>query len=199
MNWLNKIFKKFLNPKLMWQSKIVPNVLPKLKQKVLFTGKGKISFGENVQIGYFPSPYFYSTYAHIEARNKTSEIKIGSNTYINNNCSIISNGCKIEIGENCRIGANFQCYDSDFHSVNAETRDTPEFIKNNDVKIGDNVFIGNNVIVLKGVTIGNGATIGVGAVVTKNVAPNTIVAGVPARMLSFNHECSEKTVTPQNP
>lgn len=48
------------------------------------------------------------------------------------------------------------------------------------IKIGDKSWIGYNVGVLKGVTIGEGAIIGAGTVVTKNVAPWTVVAGNPA-------------------
>ncbi len=51
------------------------------------------------------------------------------------------------------------------------------------VTIGHDVWIGHNVTVLPGVTIGNGAAIGAGAVVTKNVEPYTIVAGVPAKRI----------------
>lgn len=174
MKLLSKLFKNKKESKIMVQSTIKPLGEPILNQNALFLGKGKISFGENVNIGYFPSPQFYSTYAHIEARNETSEISIGDNTYINNNCAIISNGCKIEIGKNCRIGMNFQCFDSDFHDTNPTTRDNIEYIKNKNVKIGNNVFIGNNVIVLKGISIGDGATIGTGAIVTKNVPENSI-------------------------
>ena len=49
------------------------------------------------------------------------------------------------------------------------------------VRIGRNVWIGANVTILPGVTIGNGAIVSAGAVVTKDVAENTIVAGVPAK------------------
>ena len=49
------------------------------------------------------------------------------------------------------------------------------------IVIGDNVWIGMGAMILKGVTIGEGSIIAAGAVVTKDVAPNTIVAGVPAK------------------
>jgi acetyltransferase-like isoleucine patch superfamily enzyme len=48
------------------------------------------------------------------------------------------------------------------------------------VKIGDNVWIGMNAVILKGVTIGDNSVVAAGAVVTKSIAPNTIVAGNPA-------------------
>ena len=51
------------------------------------------------------------------------------------------------------------------------------------IVIGDRVWIGSNATVLPGVTIGDGAIVAAGAVVTKDVAPNTVVAGVPARLL----------------
>ena len=52
-----------------------------------------------------------------------------------------------------------------------------------DVVIEDDVLIGTGVIILPGVTIGKGAVIGAGSVVTKNVARETVVAGVPAVMI----------------
>ena len=55
--------------------------------------------------------------------------------------------------------------------------------RENAVTIGHDVWIGHGATVTPGVTIGNGAVIGAGAVVTHDVAPYTIVAGVPARVL----------------
>lgn len=49
--------------------------------------------------------------------------------------------------------------------------------------IGSDVWIGANAIILEGLKIGDGAVIGAGAVVTKDVAPYSIVAGVPARLI----------------
>ncbi len=53
------------------------------------------------------------------------------------------------------------------------------------VIIEDDVWIGTNAIILPGVTIGQGAVIGAGAVVTKDVSPYAIVAGVPARLIRY--------------
>jgi acetyltransferase-like isoleucine patch superfamily enzyme len=49
--------------------------------------------------------------------------------------------------------------------------------------VGDDAWIGTGAVILAGVTIGDGAIVGAGAVVTKSVAPNAIVAGVPARQI----------------
>ncbi|MER7796517.1 CatB-related O-acetyltransferase [Microbacterium sp. NPDC096154] len=51
------------------------------------------------------------------------------------------------------------------------------------VRIGHDVWIGTQAIIMPGVTIGNGAVIGAGSVVTSDVEPYTVVAGVPARKL----------------
>ena len=55
------------------------------------------------------------------------------------------------------------------------------------VRIEDNVWIGENVTICPGVTIGENSVIGAGAVVTKDVPPYAVVAGVPARLLRFRY------------
>ena len=51
------------------------------------------------------------------------------------------------------------------------------------IHIGRNVWIGANATVLAGVTIGDGAVVAAGAVVTKDVEPNSVVGGVPAKLI----------------
>lgn len=184
---LLEIFEKFLNFKIKFFKTVLSgNKLgnyPRITQPCLFLGQGQINIDNQAQLGYYPSPFYFNTYSHIEARNVTSQIIIKKNTFINNNSSIISNGAKIEIGENCRIGANFQCYDSDFHGQNVEDRDNPSAITNLDVNIGNNVFIGNNVMILKGVRIGDGSIVGAGSVVTKSFPEKSIIGGNPAKFI----------------
>lgn len=57
------------------------------------------------------------------------------------------------------------------------------------VVIGDRVFIGARAIILPGVTIGEGAAVGAGAVVTKDIEPYSIVAGVPAKPVGIRPRC----------
>ena len=54
--------------------------------------------------------------------------------------------------------------------------------------IGNDVWIGYGAIIMAGITIGDGAVIGAGAVVTKNVEPYSIVAGVPAKIIKYRFE-----------
>ncbi len=85
----------------------------------------------------------------------------------------------IELGNDCAIADNVTISDSDNHSINGKKMTAPIVIK-------DHVWIGKNAIVLKGVTIGEGAVVAAGAVVTKDVPPYTIVAGVPAKVIKEN-------------
>ena len=60
--------------------------------------------------------------------------------------------------------------------------------------IGDDVLIGHGAILLRGITIGNGAIVGAGAVVTKDVPPYAVVAGVPAKILRYRFEERERAI-----
>jgi acetyltransferase-like isoleucine patch superfamily enzyme len=64
-------------------------------------------------------------------------------------------------------------------------------IKGKFVKIGNDVWIGANSIIMPGVTVGDGAIIGASAVVTHDVPPYAIVAGVPAKILRFRFETGQ--------
>jgi maltose O-acetyltransferase len=118
----------------------------------------------------------------LEARNSDSSINIGVGTFINNGAVIIADKTQIEIGERCLIGPGFFACDSDFHGLAINNRSNGNY-ECSSVKIGSDVFIGDGVKVMKGVTIGDGAVIGSGSVVVRNVAPNTIHAGVPAKYI----------------
>ena len=158
-----------------------PNVIgkPKRHHPLLLKGKGKISFGRNVQIGVTDSPNFYSHYTYLEARNPESAITIGDEVSINNAFSAEAMS-KITIGNNVLIGVNCSIIDNDGHHLDSDKRNTG-IPKSAAVVIGDNVFLGDHVTILKGVTIGPNAVIGNGAVVTKNIPENARGAGNPAK------------------
>lgn len=150
-------------------------------QPVVLRGKGKIIVGDNVNVGVINSPYFYNSYAYIEARNKDSILKFGSNIHINNGFSIVSEK-KIEIEDEVLIGFNCHIIDSDFHNLDPKKRlETDPNPK--EVLIKKNVFIGNNVSILKGITIGENSVVANGAVVTESCPDNVIIGGIPAKVI----------------
>jgi acetyltransferase-like isoleucine patch superfamily enzyme len=105
-------------------------------------------------------------------------LEIGERTFINAAVSI-SASRHVQIGSECEIGPGVLIMDNDFHSPSNLSR----FPASIPVRIGDRVWIGARAIVLKGVTVGDGAVIAAGSVVTSDVPPHKLVAGVPARII----------------
>lgn len=62
------------------------------------------------------------------------------------------------------------------------------YVENRPVSIGNDVWIGSGVTVLDGVTIGDGAILAAGSVVTKDVAPYSIVAGIPGHVIGVRFD-----------
>lgn len=161
---------------------------PRLLQPLQTEGKGRIRFGASVTIGYHPSPFFFSSYAYLEARNASALISIGEGTALNNGFVAIAEHAAIVIGRDCLIGTNVEIYDSDFHGLAVQDRQCslPQWAKS--VTVGNQVFIGSNVKIMKGVTVGDGAVIANGSMVVKEVEANTVVGGNPARLLRLLHQ-----------
>ena len=112
------------------------------------------------------------------------EFEIGNNSSISSFTTIYST-YGIKIGENCLISSN--CGISSVnHIQNATNRrlyddDNSPYSKS--VCIGNNVWIGMNACILPGVSIGDNSIIGSGSVVTKNIPPNEVWVGNPARFM----------------
>ncbi len=109
-----------------------------------------------------------------------SNIKLGKNVYMNFNC-VILDCAKVKIGDNTMLAPNVQLYTPE-HPIDYKTRNTYlEYAK--PITIGKNCWLGGGVIVLGGVTIGEGSVIGAGSVVTKDIPPNSLAVGNPARVI----------------
>ena len=110
----------------------------------------------------------------------SGKIRIGKNVGISG--ATIYAIDSIEIGDNCRIGANVKIVDNDFHPIDAQARlsDDRDQIGHRPIRIGKNVFIGMNAIILKGTQLGDGCVVGAGAVVSGKYEDNCVIAGNPA-------------------
>lgn len=184
------------------------NISHKLGYKLLIYKNGIVSSEENVKINI--NNYLYINYKFDWKDPFSSLISLKSNSqltvtdhfkvysgsrisvshhahlvlgsgYINHGANI---ACfeKIEIGNNVAISEFVTIRDSDNHHIEglgAHQMTQP-------IKIGNNVWIGMHATILKGVTIGDGAIIAAGAIVSKDVPPNTLVAGIPARVIKEN-------------
>lgn len=105
-------------------------------------------------------------------------IKIGKDVFVNSGCCFQDQG-GVTLGDGCLVGHNvvFATLDHDKRPGRRGDMTAAPIV------VGKDVWIGAHATILKGVTIGDGAIIAAGAVVTRDVPPNTIAAGVPARVV----------------
>ena len=108
-----------------------------------------------------------------------SRLTIGSG-FCNSNVTIRCTK-RIQIGKDVAISHNVTIMDSDAHNIKEWNHK-----KTKPVIIGNHVWIGSRAMILKGVKIGDGAVVAAGAVVTKDVPSNSLVAGVPAKVIKTN-------------
>lgn len=104
-------------------------------------------------------------------------LKCRSHVHINQGCFIDCRG-KIEIGDNVSI-SHYVKLCTGGHEVNSRIFEGIHM----PIKIGSYVWIGIGATILQGVTLGDGCVVAAGSVVTKDVAPYDIVAGIPAKSI----------------
>ncbi len=107
-------------------------------------------------------------------------VHFGKRVVVNFNCSFVDDG-DIFIGDDTMIGPNCTLATA-IHPVSPRLRKY-KIQRNKPIHIGRNVWLGGGAIILPGVTVGDNSIVGAGSVVTKDVEPNTIVVGNPARVL----------------
>lgn len=145
--------------------------LPSVNGVPMIRNKGEVYLGDRVRIW----SVFEKTKILVR---KGGVLIIGSNSRINGVHIGVTQ--KVIIGLNVRIAPYTIILDSDFHEVGNHMSEDG---KTSPVIIKDNVWIATRATILKGVTIGENSVVATGAVVTRDVPPNSVVAGVPARII----------------
>lgn len=147
-------------------------------------GKQPITFGSNVKIGAFSRLITSTT-----LNDLGSHITIGNNVGIGE-FAYLGGAGGLEIGNDCIIGQYLSC-----HPENHNFGDTTKLIRQqgctrSGIKIGNNCWIGAKVTILDGVNIGDNCVIAAGAVVTKSMPANSVIGGIPAKLI--------KPITPKS-
>jgi len=143
------------------------------------SGRGRIVIGNGVRLSGKPSIAFSNRL------NAQPELCIGDGTFIGHGCHL-GIAESIQIGRNCLLAGGVSVRDLDGHPVDAARRRAGEPTPPAGVRpvvIEDDVWIGATAIILKGVTIGARSIVGAGAVVSRDVPPDCVVAGNPARVI----------------
>ena len=107
-------------------------------------------------------------------------IRLGRNVFINYQC-VFLDCARIEIGDDVQIGPAVQLYTAQ-HPLDPTVRRSG-LESASPIRIGNDVWIGGAALVLPGVTIGDRAVVGAGTVVVRDVSPDCVVVGNPARVV----------------
>jgi acetyltransferase-like isoleucine patch superfamily enzyme len=127
--------------------------------------------GKELDDGFSLIPPFYTTGGE--------NIRVGRDVFINQNCTMYDLG-GIDIGDDVMIGPNVSIITSG-HPLEPALRRA--FVTAKPIVIERNVWIAAGVTIIGGVTIGENAVVAAGSVVTRDVPPNTLVGGNPARVI----------------
>ncbi|GAA5165981.1 sugar O-acetyltransferase [Pseudonocardia eucalypti] len=146
------------------------NALPYGDQEAIRTTWAELT-GRPVDEGFHLIPPVYSDHG--------VNIRLGHNVFVNQGCRLNDVG-GIEIEDDVMIGPSVSLITSG-HPVDPSPRRSG--ITAAPIRIGRNAWIGASAMIMQGVTVGADSVIAAGAVVTRDVPPATLAAGVPARVV----------------
>lgn len=154
---------------------VILNGIPAIRRK----GSGRLILGDGITVNSARWANWLNTGSSMMLSvedGATLELKRGCGV---SGSQLIAN-VGIEVGEDALIGAGCLLCDSDMHEVPLGSGKPVALAP---IKIGARAFIGARCIILKGVTIGEGAVVGAGSVVTKDIPPDVIASGNPAKVV----------------
>jgi len=145
---------------------------------VLFAGVHLLRYPKKIRIG---SDVVIKSGAHLCPCNNQANVSIGERTTIGFHTFIYAS-TNIEIGADCLIAPFVYIVDSN-HGARLGMPINRQPNTAEPIRIGNDVWIGAQAIILSGITIADGAVIAAGSVVSEDVAQNTIVGGIPAKVI----------------
>ena len=150
---------------ILWGGELFPQFIRNVAFRLILKKYGK------------KSTIDYKTYIRYPSR-----VRIGDGTMINRGCHLLASfhhkDVEIAIGNHVAVAPDVYFLAAGHDYSRLDLPDTA-----GSITVGDYVWIGARSIILQGVTIGEGAVVAAGSVVTRDIPPYTVVAGVPARVI----------------
>ena len=112
--------------------------------------------------------------------NAVGDVIIGDHTRVGLHNTVIG---PVTIGSHVNLAQGITVTALNHNFAEKDIRIDEQGVSTNPVNIGNDIWIGANAVILPGVTIGDHAVVAAGAVVTKDIPPHTLVAGVPAKII----------------
>ncbi len=140
-------------------------------------GREPLTIGNNVRIGAYSRLIISTSFNNIG-----SYIKIGNNVGLGE-FAYLGGAGGLEIGDDCIIGQYLSCHPENHNYDNPQELIRLQGVNRKGIYIGKNCWIGSKVTILDGVTIGENCIVAAGAVVTKSMPANSVIGGVPAKVI----------------
>ena len=198
INCAKALYASFRSCKSFWYLRLLG--CRNIGRNVQVGNRVKIRHGESIILG---EDIFIADGCHLRSEGGGARITLGSKSVLAYGVMLLTHGGTIELGENCSVNEYCMLYGHGGLKIgnnvsiatgtvivpanhNFSRRDVPFKLQGSTghgIALEDDIWVGANATILDGVRIGKGAIVGAGAVVTRDVAPYTIVGGTPARFI----------------
>jgi len=174
---LYKLFRSFLSAFYTFLGRCL---LESVGRDTVFEGFVDVPISNKVRIG--EQCHIATGVSFLVTEN--GSITIGNRVYLGRNC-VLASDCSIVIGDNTMLAEFVSVIDANhgFAKNGLPMRDQDLIAA--PIRIGSDVWIGRGCAILKGTQIGEGSVIGANSVVTRNIPPNAIACGAPARVIKY--------------
>lgn len=181
---MSKIIQKAITPILQYiRTGYLSMGIGSIGEQSVFFSHVELNGKKQIRIGRRTNIHSYTT---LSVWSKNGNLCIGDDVSIGSGCHITAVN-RIKIGNGVLLGKYVTITDNSHgNNIRSESEIMPMYrpvVSKGGVCIGDNVWIGEKATILPGVSIGDGAIIGANSVVSKDVPPYSIAAGIPAKVI----------------